>query len=384
MMRRLGDDHALFRDHAVHLDIQESHVGVMDPLVLNCHGAAMARMSGSRKILAAGFLAARAFSGRPGPRAGAISEIPDLKVQRIKQACGMKAVRSGFLALLATMLLASCDNSKMRSVAAENARLKAELNRLENDLSEVTVEKHIRDAEHEERARMEREMERLQSEIKSLEGLIRDQEIEAEKQRAEFDKYKDRYRASVRAKAVGTTLGDVECAGQTYRSTKISKVDDLGISVTHLGGVARLDFARLPVELQMKFGYESEVARKVRAEQAESRKKSALARAKASEKQSVETVRRQTRDGASQDRTSKRLAIDKLEIEIRKQKDAITTLRDQLRDNEYGKYSSTVYRIRTAPASSHQLRGEIKRLSDWVIAAESRLERMRDSYTNDY
>jgi len=251
--------------------------------------------------------------------------------------------RLGLLVLL-TMVLASCDSSKMRSVAAENARLKAELQRMEKDverkvenaIDDASVESHILAQEREEKALVDRELERLQAEIRKLETQLQE-----------------------------------------------AKVDDMGISVSHTRGVARLEFARLPVELQEKFGYESDVAKKARARELEARGASlsgadrdAMSYAEYERK----TAKKRSKAEEERDRAYKERAIDTLEVEIRRQRNAIATLRDKMWDNESSQSSARVYgRTSAASANNNQIRAEIKRLSDWLAAAEVRLRRMKDS-----
>ncbi len=54
-------------------------------------------------------------------------------------------------------------------------------------------------------------------------------------------------------------------AGREYKDVKVTKVEADAITVMHSGGIARLDFAALPADVQKQFGYDPDAASAARA-----------------------------------------------------------------------------------------------------------------------
>jgi cell division protein FtsL len=77
-------------------------------------------------------------------------------------------------------------------------------------------------------------------------------------------KYRDEYRASEWAAAVGEDLGDITTvSGRTYQQVKIRKVEHTGIQITDTTGPKSIDSAELPVALQDRFQFDEEIKKKV-------------------------------------------------------------------------------------------------------------------------
>lgn len=77
-------------------------------------------------------------------------------------------------------------------------------------------------------------------------------------------KYRDEYRASEWAAAVGEDLGDITTvSGRTYQQVKIRKVEHTGIQITDTTGPKSIDSAELPEALQDRFQFDEEMKRKV-------------------------------------------------------------------------------------------------------------------------
>jgi chromosome segregation ATPase len=76
--------------------------------------------------------------------------------------------------------------------------------------------------------------------------------------------YRDEYRASEWAAAVGEDLGDITTvSGRKYEKVKIRKVDHKGIQITDVTGPKAIDSAELPPELQDRFQFDEEIKKKV-------------------------------------------------------------------------------------------------------------------------
>jgi chromosome segregation ATPase len=85
---------------------------------------------------------------------------------------------------------------------------------------------------------------------------------------ASWAKYRDEYRASEWAAAVGEELGDITTAsGRTYQQVKIRKVEHTGIQITDTTGPKSIDSAELPQELQDRFQFDEEIKKTIQAEE---------------------------------------------------------------------------------------------------------------------
>lgn len=73
-------------------------------------------------------------------------------------------------------------------------------------------------------------------------------------------KYRDEYRASEWAAAVGEELGDITTvSGRTYLQVKIRKVEHTGMQITDTTGPKSIDSAELPPELQDRFQFDEKI-----------------------------------------------------------------------------------------------------------------------------
>jgi peptidoglycan hydrolase CwlO-like protein len=76
---------------------------------------------------------------------------------------------------------------------------------------------------------------------------------------ADWEKYKDEYRASEWAAAVGEDLGDLtSLTGRVYSQVKIRKVDHTGMQITDATGPKTISSEDLPLELQDRFQFDDE------------------------------------------------------------------------------------------------------------------------------
>ena len=76
---------------------------------------------------------------------------------------------------------------------------------------------------------------------------------------ADWEKYKDEYRASEWAAAVGEDLGELKSlSGRVYSQVKIRKVDHTGMQITDATGPKAISSDELPLELQDRFQFDVE------------------------------------------------------------------------------------------------------------------------------
>ena len=81
-------------------------------------------------------------------------------------------------------------------------------------------------------------------------------------------KYRDDYRASEWAAAVGEDLGNITTtSGRTYQQVKIRKVEHTGIQITDTTGPKSIDSAELPQELQGRFQFDEKIKKSVQEEE---------------------------------------------------------------------------------------------------------------------
>ena len=74
---------------------------------------------------------------------------------------------------------------------------------------------------------------------------------------AEFEAYKDKYRAFARGKAKGRELEKLETRdGSAYQKVVIREVTAIGFQIMHDGGQKRIAFEQLPAEMQDEFQFD--------------------------------------------------------------------------------------------------------------------------------
>jgi hypothetical protein len=80
-----------------------------------------------------------------------------------------------------------------------------------------------------------------------------------------MEAYADSYRASIRTSAVGKELPELKTgSGVTYTGVKIRKVDDVGMDITHSGGLTRVPYNELPADMQDLYQFTAEKKDKLR------------------------------------------------------------------------------------------------------------------------
>ncbi len=103
---------------------------------------------------------------------------------------------------------------------------------------------------------------RAELERKRIAGLETDRDAaqaELEAAHKKFEDYKDAYRASEWAAAVGERFEELKTAsGVVYNRAVIRKVDHIGVEITDETGNRRIDSAELPSELQDRFQFDSD------------------------------------------------------------------------------------------------------------------------------
>lgn len=176
-------------------------------------------------------------------------------------------------------------------------------------------------------------------------------------------KYRDEYRASEWAAAVGEELGDVTTvSGRTYRQVKIRKVEHTGMQITDTTGPKSIDSAELPPELQDRFQFDEKIKETV----IEERDKDVNLH---DDNVAIATLAKKAQD--------KLVRVQELEEQIETWKAAIQTAKA----NEM-RFQAELDRMRIAIAAEESKKGGISKapqMREQLRAFERRAKESRDS-----
>jgi len=115
--------------------------------------------------------------------------------------------------------------------------------------------------------------EELQKDTDAAKAGVEKAQDEAGKCRRELQEYQAKYKISVRTKAKGMQIPQLETADkQVFQSAVVKEVTPQEVALSHSGGVARIPLAKLPLELQRKFLYDPEELKKIEEAKAETAK----------------------------------------------------------------------------------------------------------------
>lgn len=93
--------------------------------------------------------------------------------------------------------------------------------------------------------------------IESLKGDVETGKAAVEGQIAEFEEYKNKYRAFARSNARGTEMKVLETTtGVVYNNVNIREVSAIGIQIRHDGGQKRIPFEELPDSMKDHFQFD--------------------------------------------------------------------------------------------------------------------------------
>lgn len=176
-------------------------------------------------------------------------------------------------------------------------------------------------------------------------------------------KYRDEYRASEWAAAVGEELGDItSVSGRVYKDVKIRAVEHTGIQITDTTGPKSIDSEELPPELQDRFQFDKEIKAKV----VETRGKDEDVH---SENVAVATLAKKAQD--------KLIRIQELEDQIQKWQAEIQAAKMNEVRNQ-----AAIDRMRMTIASEEAKKGGISRapqMKEQLRAMERKAKEIRDS-----
>lgn len=133
-------------------------------------------------------------------------------------------------------------NDQIRAMEATQGQARAELNRLQLQLRSLQNE---RDKVREERDKLQQQIDEAR---KALEGIQK-----------EFQDYKQQYKLSIRKRAPGMELGQIEIEGKRFEGVRIRELTESSLTFMHLAGTMSVPLAQLKPDLQRKLGYEEGV-----------------------------------------------------------------------------------------------------------------------------
>lgn len=95
------------------------------------------------------------------------------------------------------------------------------------------------------------------AELDSLREGVSSAKGKLDKLMADFEAYKDEYRAAARAAAKGEELESLETTdGKVYQNVSIREVTAVGMQIRHQAGQTRIPFERLPEDIQDRFQFD--------------------------------------------------------------------------------------------------------------------------------
>jgi hypothetical protein len=115
-----------------------------------------------------------------------------------------------------------------------------------------------RTAEAKELAKTGLEIQSQATRIQTLKESISTGKVAVTDKIAEFEAYKDQYRAHVRGKAKGQVIDQIETlTGVIYKNVNIREVTSIGIQIRHEDGQKRIPFEELPLAMQEYYQYDA-------------------------------------------------------------------------------------------------------------------------------
>jgi len=143
-------------------------------------------------------------------------------------------------------------------IASQEKEIVGLQDRIVADEARIAEEPRIKE-QRSELTKLTRENRYRADEIRALEERAELGRGQAARKLAEFDAYKDKYRAFIRAKSKGMELPTLTTInGVVYHSVKIREITPIGIQILHQDGQKRLPYEELPPAIQDLFQFDAE------------------------------------------------------------------------------------------------------------------------------
>lgn len=116
---------------------------------------------------------------------------------------------------------------------------------------------------------LQRSLKRKQTEVTNAETQLEEAKVKLAEVGESFEEYKEKYRIAERAKAIGETMDKLNTKdGDVYEQVKILEVTAIGVKIMHKAGNTRVEYHRLPDEMQDRFQFTKEGAEKIAKQEA--------------------------------------------------------------------------------------------------------------------
>jgi len=162
------------------------------------------------------------------------------------------------------MLVVSNDSSSGKSLASQ---IKAKEGQIKT--AEARIEQW-KDAavDYEAGRKQKNELESLQkshrrklTEVTNAESSVEEAKAKVAKVGEDFEDYKKKYRIAERARAAGEKMEALTTKdGKVYQEVKVIEVTAMGMKIMHKAGSTRVEYQRLPDEMQDRFQFTKEAA----------------------------------------------------------------------------------------------------------------------------
>lgn len=220
-----------------------------------------------------------------------------------------------------------------KSIESVIAHQREEMVNLKSGISRC--EEKLRDVPKLEAARkkfavIKRENQYREGEIASLRDGVSAMNEAISAKTGEFESYKDEYRRLVRGKSKDRAMDQLETlTGTKYKGVTILEVNSIGAHIRFEGGLRRIPYEELPLEMQDEFQFDADQKTQALAAEAAVRNshESAVVAAKAASIERADERREQrdvaARENALRELTVKQSQLQSLSDEIRRLESAI-------------------------------------------------------------
>ncbi|MCB1224916.1 MAG: hypothetical protein KDK99_03805 [Verrucomicrobiales bacterium] len=137
--------------------------------------------------------------------------------------------------------LSACEDRAQIDALNNQVRvLESAQNKAKEDLARVQLQMRT----------LQKERETIKEEKEKLQQQLDEAKQNLDDVKGEFQTYKQQYKLSIRERAPGMSLGNLEIAGREYRNVKIRELSEVQIAVMHDAGTASFAVADLPENIQ--------------------------------------------------------------------------------------------------------------------------------------
>jgi uncharacterized protein YdhG (YjbR/CyaY superfamily) len=216
----------------------------------------------------------------------------------------------------------------------------------------------------------------LKTKTADLVGAVAAKKAEVASSIDTFEAYKDRFRAYIRGKAKGESMGTLETlTGITYTNVNIREVTAIGIQIRHEGGQKRIPFEELPEETKERFQFDPKQKEKALTQESENLNKHEAAVAVADQIADQQLDQQREVDAAK--------AQEKRKLTILMKESQIQGLEDEIRglNSDLDRAAAAAAAARAAGRmhlnKSNTISGTIRLKQNRIAALRSEVQQLR-------